>query len=341
MKGKHKTKEQLMSELAEMRQRIAELETADIRRKQADEALWESEKRFRSVAETASDAIIIFDNHENIFFWNQAAQVIFGYRAGETRGRLLASIMPKRFGEVFRGKMKRVMSTGQSGLIGRAVEATGIRKDGSEFPLEISLATWRTKGEVFFTIIARDITERKRTEEELAYMATHDALTGLPNRWLFNDRLVLELARADRNRQKLAVMLLDLDQFKEVNDTLGHTVGDKLLQDVGRRLTGLVRKSDTLARMGGDEFMLMSIFPGIRGEGDAVKIAQRILEAFRRPFVLDGHEVCITVSVGIAIYPHDGQDTDTLMRSADIAMYRAKEQGRDNYQHYSRIGNKR
>jgi diguanylate cyclase (GGDEF)-like protein len=136
-------------------------------------------------------------------------------------------------------------------------------------------------------------------------------------------------------------MLLDLDQFKEVNDTLGHAVGDKLLQDVGKRLTGLVRKSDTLARMGGDEFVLISMFPGIKGEGDAAKIAQRILEAFRRPFVLDGHGICITASIGIAIYPHDGQDTDTLMRSADIAMYRAKARGRDNYQHYSYIGNKR
>jgi diguanylate cyclase (GGDEF)-like protein len=180
-----------------------------------------------------------------------------------------------------------------------------------------------------------DITERKRTEEELAYMATHDALTGLPNRWLFNDRLSLELARAQRNRQKLAVMLLDLDYFKDVNDTLGHTVGDKLLQVVGRRLTSLVRKSDTVARLGGDEFMLISIFPGIMGEEDAARIAQRTLEAFRSPFVFNGHEIRITTSIGIAIYPDDGKDADTLMKNADIAMYRAKEHGRDNYQRYS------
>jgi diguanylate cyclase (GGDEF)-like protein len=183
--------------------------------------------------------------------------------------------------------------------------------------------------------LTRDITERKRAEEELAYMATHDALTGLPNRWLLNDRLTLELARAQRNRQMLALMLLDLDRFKDVNDTLGHPAGDKLLQVVGRRLRSLVRKSDTVARMGGDEFMLLSLFPGIKREEDTVKIAQRILEAFRRPFVFDGHEIHITTSIGIAIYPDDGKDADTLIKNADIAMYRAKQRGRDNYQRYS------
>jgi two-component system sensor kinase FixL len=167
MNNKNKTKEQLLSELAQMRQRIAELEAADAEREQADEALRESEKRFRSIAETASDAIIIFDSHENIFFWNQAAKIIFGYSAGETRGRLLASIMPKRFSEVFRGEMDRMISARESGLIGRAVEMTGVRKNGSEFPLELTLATWRTKEEAFFTIIARDITERKRMQEAL------------------------------------------------------------------------------------------------------------------------------------------------------------------------------
>jgi diguanylate cyclase (GGDEF)-like protein len=183
--------------------------------------------------------------------------------------------------------------------------------------------------------IGQDITERKRAEEKLAYMATHDALTGLPNRWLFNDRLTLELARAYRNRQKVAVMLLDLDHFKDVNDTLGHTVGDKLLQVVGERLTSIVRKSDTVARMGGDEFMLLSLFPGIRREEDAVKIAQRILQAFRKPFIFDDHEIRITTSIGIAIYPYDGKDADTLIKNADIAMYQAKARGRDNYQRYS------
>jgi PAS domain S-box-containing protein len=136
-------------------------------RKRADEALQESENRFRSIAETASDAIIIFDHHESIFFWNRAAKTIFGYLPGEALGKLLTSMISRRFHEVFRGEMKRVVSAGESDLIGKAVEVTGVRKDGSEFPLELSLATWRTREETFFTAIAHDITERKQAEEAL------------------------------------------------------------------------------------------------------------------------------------------------------------------------------
>jgi diguanylate cyclase (GGDEF)-like protein len=181
-----------------------------------------------------------------------------------------------------------------------------------------------------FQSVGRDVTERVQMEQQLVYMATHDALTGLPNRVMFNDRLTLELAHAQRNRQKLAVMLLDLDRFKNVNDTLGHSVGDQLLQVVGERLTSLLRKSDTVARMGGDEFMLL--FPGMARMEGAARIAQKILEVFRKPFVFEGHELHITTSIGIALCPDDGEDIDTLVKNADIAMYRAKEQGRNNYQ---------
>ena len=181
--------------------------------------------------------------------------------------------------------------------------------------------------------IIADITERKRAEETIKQMAYHDALTGLPNRRLFNDRLNMALAHAHRSQQKLAVMLLDLDHFKDVNDTLGHSVGDQLLQIAGERLTGLLRKGDSVARMGGDEFMLL--LPEIAGGEDPARIAQKILEAFRKPFVLDGHEFHVTTSIGISLYPEDGEDADTLMKNADIAMYRAKDLGRDNYQRYT------
>ena len=178
-----------------------------------------------------------------------------------------------------------------------------------------------------------EITERKRAEEIIRHLAYHDALTGLPNRMLFNDRLNLELAHAQRNQQKLAVMLLDLDHFKDVNDTLGHNVGDKLLQAVGERLTSLLRKSDTVARVGGDEFILL--VPDAARVQHATRVAVKILEAFREPFEFDDHKLHITTSIGIALYPDDGEDADTLMKNADIAMYRAKDQGRDNYQRYT------
>lgn len=179
----------------------------------------------------------------------------------------------------------------------------------------------------------RELAEHKQAEEQLVYMATHDALTGLPNRVLFNDRLTQELAHAQRNKQKLAVMLLDLDYFKDVNDKLGHSVGDKLLQLVGRRLAGLLRKSDVVARMGGDEFLLL--LPEIARVENVVKVANKILEVIRKPFVFNSHELDITTSIGIAVFPNDGEDPSTLVKNVDMAMYRAKGRGRDNHQCYS------
>ena len=178
-----------------------------------------------------------------------------------------------------------------------------------------------------------DITERRQAEEVIRRIAYHDDLTGLPNRRLFRDRVALALARSHRNRQSVAVMMLDLDHFKDVNDTLGHSVGDRLLRAVGDRLAGLLRQSDTVARMGGDEFLLL--LPEISGREDAARVARKALEAFRKPFVFDDHKLNITTSIGIALYPGDGEDGDTLMKNADIAMYRAKDRGRDNYQRYT------
>jgi diguanylate cyclase (GGDEF)-like protein len=179
----------------------------------------------------------------------------------------------------------------------------------------------------------QELAERKRAEEIIRRLAYYDELTGLPNRVLFKDRLKLELAHARRNQQKLAVMLLDLDHFKEVNDNLGHPAGDQLLQAVGDRLTGLLRESDTIARMGGDEFLL--ILPEITQVEAAATVAHRILGAIRKPIMVDDHELRITASIGIAMYPDDSEDVDALVKNADIAMYRAKEAGRDNFQRYT------
>jgi diguanylate cyclase (GGDEF)-like protein len=183
------------------------------------------------------------------------------------------------------------------------------------------------------TVIAKDITERKQAEEKLTHMATHDFLTDLPNRILFNDRLNMALVQARRHQQKIGMMLLDLDYFKDVNDKLGHGVGDKVLRVVGERLTRLLRASDTIARMGGDEFLLL--LQDISSLENATTIAQKILKSFREPFAIDHHEIMITTSIGIAIFPDDGKDADALLKNADIAMYRAKERGRDNFQCYS------
>lgn len=179
-----------------------------------------------------------------------------------------------------------------------------------------------------------EVVERKRAEEAVKHMAYHDALTGLPNRVLFHDRLQQAIALADRNRRSAAVLMLDVDHFKEVNDELGHDVGDALLKAVAIRLRTLVRKSDTVARMGGDEFTL--VLPEAAKPEDAAEVAEKIVGAFQNVFVLNGREVHVTTSVGAAMYPEDGESATALMKSADIAMYQAKQAGRNGYRLYSR-----
>lgn len=185
-----------------------------------------------------------------------------------------------------------------------------------------------------FLAISEDITEHKEVETTIHQMAFYDTLTCLPNRSLFNDRLSMALAHAYRKKEMLAVLFLDLDHFKLVNDTLGHAVGDQLLKVVAERLASCIRKGDTVARLGGDEFTLL--LPGIKHEKDASDVADKIIEKIRHPFVIGNHELTITTSVGIALHPNDGEDIDTLLRNADIAMYHAKEYGRNNYQYYDK-----
>ena len=177
-----------------------------------------------------------------------------------------------------------------------------------------------------------DITERKRAEEQVRHLAYHDALTGLPNRLLLNDRLTIALAQAHRSHQKLAVFYLDVDRFKMINDSLGHAVGDELLRRVADRLRAIVREGDTVARLGGDEFIILA---RIGTNSDAETIARKILAAIRLPFAIEERDFFLTTSVGVSTYPGDGVDPDTLIRNADTAMYRAKERGRDEFQLYA------
>jgi diguanylate cyclase (GGDEF)-like protein/PAS domain S-box-containing protein len=181
--------------------------------------------------------------------------------------------------------------------------------------------------------------ERKRSEETIRHQAYHDALTKLPNRVLFRDRMTQALAHAQRRNQMVAMMFLDLDRFKIINDTLGHAVGDKLLQNVAHRLRESLRKEDTVARLGGDEFMLL--LQDVNHIESVARIAEKVLNAIRPPFQIDNHELYINTSIGISLYPHDGEDAETLVKNADIALYRAKEKGRDTYQFYASTMNEK
>ncbi|HUR80837.1 MAG TPA: EAL domain-containing protein [Thermoanaerobaculia bacterium] len=207
-------------------------------------------------------------------------------------------------------------------------EATGLRTDGTNFPQEISMSTIAGDGST--VCVVRDITERTYAEEQIKHLAYHDALTNLPNRLLFKDRLSVALSHANREGASLAVLFLDLDRFKVINDSLGHNIGDQLLQAVAMRVAACVRDSDTVARLGGDEFTVL--LPRLHHSQDVAPIAAKIIEAVRYPFHIEAREFYITTSIGISVYPEDGADAETLIKNADTAMYQAKELGRDNYQ---------
>jgi len=254
-----------------------------------------------TLVDTMSDGMIVLDDQNRVVDINPAAQSIIGIPVSEAIGQPVVQILIPWQDLVDRFQDKTETQA-----------EIALDRDGAQrhYDLRTSpLTDWHGQltGRL---IVLRDITERKRAEETIKRLAYHDSLTGLPNRRLFNDRLNLEMAHANRNQQKLAVMLLDLDDFKDVNDTLGHSVGDQLLQAVGQRLRSLLRQSDTVARMGGDEFML--ILPEVKGGESADTVAIKVLEAFRKPFKFDGHEIRITTSIGIAMYPDDGEDGDTF-----------------------------
>lgn len=289
------------------------------------EALEASEARFRSVSQIADHAIITVDNRESIVSWNRGAEVIFGYSANEATGRRLTLAVPDELRKAYQKAMSQVALEGGFAIVAEAAEMVGRRKDGNEFPLELSLVAWKTSEGIFLTSSIRDITHRRLAEDAVRQLADHDPLTGLANRALFSDHLTLALANAHRNRQKLAVIMLDLDRFMEINHTLGHSVGDELLRSVGDRLSSLVRTGDTVARLGGDEFMLL--LPGIAQREHGIKIAEKVLEALQRPFLLNSRELNITASIGVALYPDHGEDVEILVRNADLAMCRAKEDG--------------
>jgi diguanylate cyclase (GGDEF)-like protein/PAS domain S-box-containing protein len=267
----------------------------------------------------------------NITFVNKSACRQFGYSEEELIGTNYRAYVPKEDIKSVYKAWNKVYRTGEPL---KSYPFATVRKDGTQIFVENSVSPVRDKGGkiIGFRAVSRDVTQRKQFEQKLADMATHDSLTGLPNRTLLADRLTMGLALSRRSGSRLAILMLDLDRFKVVNDTMGHGAGDQLLKSVGERLIGVTRKSDTVARIGGDEFVL--VLPQISMPLDAARLAQRILDVFKEPIIFDGHQLSITTSIGIAVYPDDGKDIDILLKNADNAMYWAKEQGRDMYRFY-------
>ncbi|MEO5692114.1 MAG: EAL domain-containing protein [Usitatibacter sp.] len=301
------------------------------RYKETERALEASEARFRVLTESSIDLISVVDADGRIVYQSPALRHLLGYEPAETVGRNLSELVHRDDLDLAMAAFRRVIDARQT-------------MEPIEFRLRHRDGMWRTfeslgtnclsnphiHGVVFNS---RDVTDRKVIQQRIQHLAYHDNLTGLPNRSLLQDRLAHSIARAERTSKKVAVLFLDLDNFKNINDTLGHDVGDELLRQVSRRLTDCVRLEDTIARQGGDEFIVL--LDSLEDSRGASIVAQKVLSALRQSFTLTGLEQHVSGSVGIALYPEDGRDAQTLMKNADTAMFHGKGQGKNTYQYFT------
>jgi diguanylate cyclase (GGDEF)-like protein/PAS domain S-box-containing protein len=294
-----------------------------IERRRAEDALRESDARKAAILESSADCIIAVDAAGTILEFNSASERVFGYLREYAIGqRMVDLILPRRLRSLTWDSMRRLMAAPDGHGQGRQFETMALRSDGKEFAVEILLGFYRVGSQVVCSASIRDITERRKQAAALEYQAYHDHLTELPNRLLFVDRLQQAIHTAGREARLLALLMLDLDGFKAVNDSAGHHVGDELLQQVAKRLRGEVRASDTVARLGGDEFAI--IVPEIADLAGLEALAGKIAAVLTPEFEVDGRSYGIRASIGIAIFPDHGRDVDTLVRHSDSAMYAAK-----------------
>ena len=302
--------------------------------KERDERLAISNRHLRLAAkvfESTFEAIFVTNADQLIESVNPAFTMITGYQAHEVIGKKPAILASGKHDSAFYESMHKALA-----LVGHwQGEIWNRRRDGEIYVQWITInAVKNDAGEVSnYVAVFSDITHRKAAEERLSFLAQHDALTRLPNRVLLEDRLLRAISHAQRNNQKLAVIFLDLVDFKKVNDSFGHHAGDQLLQIVAQKLSACVRAEDTVARLGGDEFVML--LEEISAEDNIPLIAKKILDSLSRPVMLEGREVSVGSSIGISLYPEDGQDVDDLIRNADAAMYQAKMQGGNTFCFYA------
>ena len=308
-----------------------------LERRRAEAALVESEQKFRELFNNANDAIFLYPlSDEAIPGKFLEVNDIACQKLGYSRAELLNMTPLDIVGPEDLNAMPKVYkkSLRQEHITYEKVHVT---KSGLRIPVEVNSHTFSRDGQRAVLSIARDVTERKRAEETIRRQAYYDPLTNLPNRMLFKDRLEQAMTHAHRNKQSLGVIILDLDRFKNINETLGHVLGDRLLVAVAERLLASMQEGETMARFGGDEFTLL--LPQVNQVDEATQHAQKIIEILAEPFKIDNHELHLTNSMGIAFYPDDGENAEVLLKNAETAMYRAKEQGRNNFQLYASVMN--
>ena len=307
-----------------------------IERKILDEALFAEKERAQVTLNSIGDAVICTDIAGNITFLNVVAEKLTGWPWQEAAGRPMAEvfqIMNSISRETAPNPME--MAVDQNRTVHLPSNSILVRRDGFEIPIEDSVAPIHNReGQVAGAVVVfHDVSAARAMALQLTHSAEHDFLTGLPNRMVLNDRISQAIALAPRHRKNVAVLFLDLDGFKHINDSLGHPIGDKLLQSVAKRLVDCIRGSDTVSRQGGDEFVVL--LSEVAHPEDAAITARRVLQAVAEPHSVDQHDLHITTSIGVSVYPEDGMNAETLIKNADTAMYQAKENGRQSYQFFT------
>ncbi|MCO5387997.1 MAG: EAL domain-containing protein [Desulfosporosinus sp.] len=305
-------------------------------RKKVEAEVWLEKERAQVTLESIGDAVITTDVQANIEYFNPVAEALTGWSNKEAVGLSLEKvfkIINEETGESVESPVARSLREGR--IVSIADQTVLINKLGNTVSIEDSAAPIRDRDDTIIgaVLVFRDVSYKRNHMKELAHQAQHDALTGLPNRYLFNEHLKQALARARRKEGKAAVMFLDLDRFKLINDTMGHNLGDQLLKSVAERIHQTLREGDTVARQGGDEFLVL--LSEIKDKMEAKSVSERILGVFSKPIILEDNEIYISASIGISLYPDDSIDRETLVKQADTAMYYAKERGRNNCQFFT------
>ncbi|HRD89864.1 MAG TPA: EAL domain-containing protein [Accumulibacter sp.] len=302
----------------------------------AEEALFEEKERAQVTLNSIGDAVLTTDLLGNVSYLNPVAEAMTGWSRDDALGRPLSEVFRIIDGttrQAAANPAQRAIEEDRN--VGLIADCVLVRRDGAESPIEDSTAPIHNRyGEVVGAVIVfHDVSQSRAITLKLAHLAQHDVLTGLPNRLLLTERLSHAIGRAQRHGRQVALLFLDLDHFKHINDSLGHVVGDELLQSLAGRLAACVRATDTVCRQGGDEFVIL--LADIEQPQDAARVAEKLHAASAVPHRIGGHELHVTLSIGISVYPDDGSDVDTVMRNADTAMYHAKEDGRNTYQFFT------